>query len=36
MDGKGRSALFAGGTTIWVPVDGITQLVELEPLKPEK
>ena len=27
--------LFGGGT-IWVPVDGITQLVELEPVKREK
>ena len=26
---------FAGGT-VWVPVDGITQLVELEPLKREE
>jgi hypothetical protein len=25
-----------GGATVWVPVDTITQLIELEPLKPEK
>ena len=25
-----------GGATVWVPVDAVTQIVELEPPKPEK
>jgi hypothetical protein len=33
---KLNKPLFGGAATIWVPVDGITQLVELEPVKPEK